>query len=183
MPARTCQRARQIIPQVSLMSRFISNVILIAFVVCQVSNPFGYSAVHHSGEQRAVDEPQSVAMQRATEGRANANPVSPASSQSGSTADVQINHAIAAMARRSGIVWAVGLFGRSDVGNLSKLGCARHHAGSLSGHLHDCYKLHHSTQMPLPSFPVAHAWRLPTELRRRSKATLLLRCRRFSAMP
>ena len=58
----------------------------------------------HSGSGTTVS--QAVVMQASPEGRPPENLILKASSQAGSTADVQINRGIMLLARRSGIIWA-----------------------------------------------------------------------------
>jgi hypothetical protein len=77
--------------------------ILIAFIICPAAHLSGYAA---SARGVAVIGAESVATQGSAEGRPGESLIFKASSQTGSTADVQINNAITSLARRSGIIWA-----------------------------------------------------------------------------
>jgi len=84
--------------------RFLAcTTILIAFIIRPAWHLSGYAA---SDRVVAVIGAESVATQGSAEGRPGESLIFKASSQTGSTADVQINHAITSLARRSGIVWA-----------------------------------------------------------------------------
>ena len=84
--------------------RFLAcTAILMAFIVRPPVHLSGYPA---SAGGVTVIGAESVATQDSAEGRPGESLISKASSQTGSTADVQINNAIKSLARRSGIVWA-----------------------------------------------------------------------------
>jgi hypothetical protein len=84
--------------------RFLAcTTVLIVFTIRPPAHLSGYPA---SARGVAVIGAESVATQGSAEGRPGESLIFKASSQPGSTADVQLNNAIASLARRSGIVWA-----------------------------------------------------------------------------
>ena len=84
--------------------RFLARTaILIAFIIRPPAHLSGYAA---SAGGVTVIVAESVATQGSAEGRPGESLIFKASSQTGLTADVQINNAIVLLARRSGIVWA-----------------------------------------------------------------------------
>src|SRR5882762_3882851 len=87
------------------MRSFLSAFLVLVFVVCAAEVLPGLAEVRLFKRQGAVIEGAS-AEQGPAQGRPSASPVSRASTQKGSTADVQITNAIASMVHRSGIVWA-----------------------------------------------------------------------------
>src|ERR1700756_801760 len=84
--------------------RFLAcTTILIAFIIRPAAHLSGYAA---SARGVAIIGAESVATQDSAQDRPGESLIFKASSQPGSTADVQINNAITSLGRRSGIVWA-----------------------------------------------------------------------------
>jgi hypothetical protein len=88
------------------MKTSLCTVFIVVFATCSALPMAAKSGVPHSKEPEAALTRASVALQTSAEGGPTADTVLKASTQSGRTADVQISYAIAAMARRNGIIWA-----------------------------------------------------------------------------
>ncbi|MGA9304036.1 MAG: hypothetical protein WBW31_01405 [Candidatus Sulfotelmatobacter sp.] len=89
------------------MARLLCILLIVAFAVCTATTLAGNPDDRRfSRETRTVDERASFAPQKPAEDGSTVNAILKASSQAGNTADVQISNAIAAIAHRSGIVWA-----------------------------------------------------------------------------
>jgi hypothetical protein len=88
------------------MIRLLCIVLLIGFAVRPGQNLAAYTGSRLSIEQGTVVDAGTAVRQTSAEASSTVNSVSKASSQSGTTADIQINKAIAAMAHRIGTVLA-----------------------------------------------------------------------------